>query len=104
MRPAAGGGVRINALIAAGVGVVLTPVAGIQRDHVRQGTGAGSDPLQHGLQVLHVGRLVADAHRHDHLMVAVDGQLAVVALKIGATGLHQMAFGVGEIPLGLVGG
>jgi len=38
-----GGDVRINALIAAGLGVVLAPVARIQCHHIRQRTGAGGD-------------------------------------------------------------
>jgi len=48
--------------------------------------------------MLNVRRPVAHAQRHDHLMVAVDGQLAVVALDVVAVGLHQVAVGVGEIP------
>jgi hypothetical protein len=47
--------------------------------------------------LLHVRRQAADAHRHDHLMVTVDGWLAVVALQIGAAGLHEMVVGIGEV-------
>ena len=44
--------------------------------HIWKGTGAGGDPLQQllrrslwlRLQVLGIRRLVADAHRHDHLV------------------------------------
>ena len=35
-----------------------------------------------GFEVLNIRRLVAHTHSHDHLMVAVDGQLAVVALQV----------------------
>ncbi len=82
MRQAAGSDVRINALFSAGLGDVLAPVARIHRHHRRQGPGAGSDPLQHGLQVLDIRRLVAHASRHDHLVMAADRQLAVVALDV----------------------
>jgi hypothetical protein len=90
-------------LIRAGLGVVLAPVARIHRHHVRQCTGAGGDALQHWLQVLDIRRLVAHAHRHDHLVVAVDSQLAVVGLQIGPAGLHQVALRIGEVPLRLGG-
>ena len=61
--------------------------------------------------MLHIRRLVAHAHRHDHLMVAINDQLAVVALDVVAIGFHEVAVGVGVgeafreavIPLGLLG-
>ncbi len=93
MRQAVGGDVGINSPIGAGVGVVLTPVGRDHRHYIWQRTGAGGDPLQHGFQVLGIGRLVAHAHRHDHLVISIDGQLAVVTLQIGTAGLHQMAVG-----------
>jgi hypothetical protein len=85
---AAGGNVGVDALIGGGLGVVITPVARVHRHHIRQRTGGGGDPLQHGLQVLSIRRLVAGAHRHNHLVVPVHCKLAVVALQIGAAGLH----------------
>ena len=72
-------------------------------EHIRQSASCGRDAVQHGIQVLHIRRLVAHAHRHDHLMVAVDSQLAVLALDVMAIGFHEVAVGVGEIPLGLLG-
>ncbi len=48
------------------------------------GSGCGSDALHHRRQMLNVRRLVAHAHRHDHLMVAVHRHLAVVALDVMA--------------------
>ena len=82
MRQAAGGDVGVDALIGAGLGVVLAPVARIHRHHLRPCTGRGRDALQHGLQVLDIRRLVVHAYRPDHLVVAVHRQLAVVALQV----------------------
>ena len=82
MRKAAGGDIRVDALIGAGLGVVLAPVARIHRHHLRPCTGRGRDALQHGLQVLDIRRLVVHAYRADHLVVAVLRQLAVVALQV----------------------
>ena len=84
--------VGINPLFCAGLGVVLAPVAGICRERIGQSGGCGSDALQQllrrslrlRLQVFDVGSLVAHAHRHDHLVVAVDSYLAVVALDVVA--------------------
>ena len=42
-------------------------------------------------------------HRDDHLVIAVESQLAVVALQVGTAGLHQMAVGAGEVALGFWG-
>ena len=86
MQESAGGDVGVNAaLIGADPDVVLAPVTRIHRHHRRQCAGAGDDALQHGLQVLDIRRLVAHVYRHNHLMVAVDSHLAVVALQIGHT-------------------
>lgn len=49
--------------------------------------------------MLDVWRLVADAHRHDHLVIAIDGRLAVVALRHVPVTLHDVAVGISEIPL-----
>ncbi len=81
-QPAHGDG-SVDVLIGAGLGVFLAQEARFNRHHVRQGTFSARDAFQHGLQMLSVRGLVADAHRHDHLVVTVDGQLAVVALQIG---------------------
>ena len=82
MRQPTGGDARVDAQIAADVGVVLAPVARIHRHHRVQCPGRCSDALQHRLQMLDIRRLVAQAHRHDHLVVAVHRHLAVVALQI----------------------
>ena len=55
--------------------------------------------LQHGHQVLWIRRLVADAHRHDHLVIAIDGRLAVVALQQVAVAFHDMAVWIRVVPL-----
>jgi hypothetical protein len=98
---AADGDVGVDALIGAGFGVVLPPVAHFQRHHIRPLTSAGGDALQHRLKVLSIRRLVAHPHRQDHLVVAIYRQLAVVALSIGLAGLHLVAVGICEISLGL---
>ncbi len=75
------GDIGIDPFINAELSVALAPIAGICREHIRQSTSCGGDALQQLLrrslrlllQVLHIRRLVADAHRHDHLMVAVNG-------------------------------
>jgi len=65
VRQAPGGDVGIDALIDAGLGVVLAPGARIHRHHIR--------------------RLIADPNRHDYLVVAVHRHLAVVALQLRPT-------------------
>ena len=99
----ASGDVGVDALIAAGLGVVLAPIARVHRHHLRQRTGCGRDALEHGLQVLDIRRLDAYPHRHDHLVVTVHRQLSVVALQVRPTRLHEVAVGVGEVALGLLG-
>ena len=48
VRNATGGTVDVNALIVVGLGVVLAPIARIQRHHLRLGTGAGRDSSSNG--------------------------------------------------------
>ena len=103
MRQSACGDVGVDAVLFAVLGVGLAPVARIQRHDDRKVTSAGGDPFQHWCQVFNIRRLAADAHSHDHLVVTVHRQLAVEALQVDAAGLHQMALGVSEIALGLVG-
>jgi len=74
--------------------VLLTPVARICDEGPGHLSCAGDGALQHGHQVFHVGRLIADAHRQDHLVVAVDDRLAVAALQHGAIALHDVAVGI----------
>ena len=76
--------VGINPPISTEISVVLAPLAGIGGHHISQRAGCRSDALQYGLQMFDVGGLVAHAHRHDHLVVAVDSRLAVVALDVVA--------------------
>ena len=64
-----------------------------------QAAGVGDRALQHGFELLDVWRLVADAHRHDHLVIAIDCRLAVVALQHVPITLHDVAVGISEIPL-----
>jgi hypothetical protein len=78
-----GGDLGINPLVSADVGIVLAAVARIHRHQFRPCTGTGGDTLQHWLQVFHIRRLVAHTRRHDHLVVTVDSQLAVVAPQLG---------------------
>jgi len=52
------------------------------RHHCEQGSGADADALQHRHPVLHIRWLDAHAHRHDHLVVAVNSHRAVLALQI----------------------
>ena len=54
VRQAAGGDVGINALIGADLGVLLAPVARIQRHHLGPCTGCCCDALQHGFEVLDI--------------------------------------------------
>ena len=83
-----GGG---GAALFAGMDVVLNPVArncfeeacAYGNERLWTGTGVGDRALQHGFEMLHVWRLVADAHLHDHLVIANYGRLAVVALQHG---------------------
>ena len=96
---ATGGDVGINASLLAALDVLLAAVARIRRHHSRQCTGIVGDALQHRHQMLRVRRLVADTDRHDHLMVAIDSGLAVVALNPTAIGFHDVAVGIGEIAL-----
>jgi hypothetical protein len=44
--------------------------------------------------------LVADPHRHNHLMVSIDHQLAVVALDSAVSAFVEVAVGIGEAALG----
>jgi hypothetical protein len=48
-------------------------------------------------QAHRIARLVADADRHAHLVIAIDCSLAVVALDPAVTAFEDMAVGVGEI-------
>lgn len=94
-----GGDVGINPLIGAYLNVGLAPAARIRSHHSGQRTGGYSDALEQllrkslrlQLQVFDIRRLVAHAQRHDQLMVAVDSQLAVVALDVVAIGFHHVA-------------
>jgi hypothetical protein len=75
--------VAAGAVEQAAGGVVLTPVARIHCHHRGLCNDAGGDAYQHGFQMLDIRRLVAHPERHDHRVVAVHRQLAVVALQIG---------------------
>lgn len=103
MQQTAGGDVSVSTPIGAQLCVVLAPVARIHRHHRGHLPGTGADAVQHGFQVLYIRRMVARPHRHVHLVVAVYRHLAVVALQVGAAGLHEMVVGISAIALGLPG-
>lgn len=75
----------INPLLGAELSVGFAPVTRIRGHHSGERTSCSRDALHHRLQVFDIRCLVAHAERHDHLMDAVDGQLAVVALDVVAT-------------------
>ena len=54
--------------------------------------------------MLDIRRLFTYASRHDHLVITVDRQLAVLSLQIRPAGLHEMAVGIWQIPSGSAGG
>lgn len=58
---------------------------------------------RHQLKLFNIRRLVAHAQRHDHLMVAINGQLSIEALDLVVIALHQMTVSIPEIPLVLLG-
>jgi hypothetical protein len=67
-------------------------------------SGIGDGALQHGYQLLWIRRLVADAHRHDHQVIAIYGCLAVVAKQQVPMGQAAMGHRVNCLrlqPLGL---
>lgn len=114
-----GGDGGINSLLGAELSVGLAPVARIRGDHNGERTSCSRDALHQLLrrslrlrqQMFDIGRLVAHTQRHDHLMVADDSQLAVVALDVMTIGRQplrgslwlQMTISIREIPLGLLG-
>jgi hypothetical protein len=53
--------------------------------------GLDRDSIQHRQQMHRISGLVADANRHDHLMVPIDGGLAVIALNPNVTTLEHVA-------------
>jgi hypothetical protein len=74
--------VGINPSISTEISVVLASVAGISGHHILQSAGCSLNARHHRLKVFDVWGLVANAHRHDHLMVAVHRHLAVVAVEV----------------------
>ena len=89
----AGGDVGLQTPLLAGFQVGGAAVAGICNEGIRQLTGVGLDPLQHGQQVDRIAGLVAYANGHDHLVVAIDGGLGVVALDPAVRSLEDVARG-----------
>ena len=81
MRQPAGGDVGIQILLLAGLNVVRAAVAGNGDQLLGTLAGVNHNPLVHGLEMGSITGLVADPHRHDDLMVAIDRCLAVVALS-----------------------
>ena len=87
----AGGDISIDASLLAGFQVVGAAVTRICRQLCWQLASVGLDSLQHGQQVHGVAGLVADADRHDHLVVAIDSGLGVVALDPTVSPLEDVA-------------
>ena len=96
---AAGGDVGDEAPVLAGFQVGGAAVTGVRDQGIRQLTAFGLDPLLHGLQVHCIAGLVAHADGHDHLVVAIEVGLCVVALHPAVSALENVADGVREIPL-----
>ena len=95
----AGGDVGIQPFSLTGFQVGGAAVAGIRNQGIRQLPSVGLDSLQHGQQVNRIAGLVADADRHDHLVVTVDRGLAVVALDPAVSSFEDVAVGVSEVAL-----
>lgn len=96
---AAGGDVGVELPVLTGFQVGGAAVAGIGDQGIGPLTGVGLDPLQHGQQVHRIACLVAHPDRHDHLVVAIDGDLGVVALHPTVSGLEDLAIGIRKVSL-----
>ncbi len=87
----AGGDIGIDAALFAGFQVGGIAVTRICRQRCWQLAGVGVDSLQHGQQVHGVAGLVADADRHDHLVVAIDSGLDILPLDPTVSSLEDVA-------------
>jgi hypothetical protein len=94
---AAGGEVGIQPALLARLDVACAAVARVGDQLLGQLAGVGHDLLQHGNEVVLARGLVADPHRHDDLVVAIDRRLAVVALNLAVPTFEDVTAGVLEI-------
>jgi len=95
VRLAAGGEVGIQPALLARLDVACAAVARVGDQLLGQLAGIGLDPLHYGKEVVLVCCLVADPHRHDDLVVAIDRRLAVVALDPAVPTFADVAVGIG---------
>jgi hypothetical protein len=73
---------------------VLQAVAfGIGDQLLGQLSGVGHDPLEHGLEMGNITCIVANPHRRDDLVVAIDRDLADVALNPAVSTLRMRLSG-----------
>jgi hypothetical protein len=98
---AAGGEVGIQPALLARLDVACAAVARVGDQLLGQLAGVGLDPLHYGKEVVLVCCLVADPHRHDDLVVAIDRRLAVVALDPAVPTFEDVAVWISEITLGV---
>ena len=96
---AADGDVGVELPVLTGFQVRGAAVTGVGDQAIGSLTGVGLDPLVHGQQVHRITGLVAHPDRHDHLVVAIDGGLGVVALHPAVSALEDVAVGIREVPL-----
>ncbi len=100
MLPACGD-VGLQPLLLTGFQVGGAAVADVGHPGTRRLTGVGHDPLQRGEQMQRVADLVAYADGHDHLLVPIDGGLAVVAVNPDISSFEDVAAGGSEIAPGI---
>ncbi len=95
----AGGDIGIDAALLTGFEVGDAAVTRICCQRCWQLGDIGVDSLHHGQQVHGVAGLVADADRHDHLVVAIDSGLGIVPLDPTVSSLEDVAVTIWEVPL-----
>jgi hypothetical protein len=87
---AASGVIRIHSPLPASLEVGGAAVARINTQSLRSMASLDRDAVQHRQQMHRISGLVADANPHDHLMVPIDGCLAVMALNPNVTTLKDV--------------
>jgi len=97
----AGGEVGIQPALLARLDVGGAAVARVGDHLLGQLAGVRHDPLHHRNEVVLVRCLIADPHRHDDLVGAIDRRLAVVALDPAVPTLEDVAVWIREIALGV---
>jgi hypothetical protein len=99
---AAGGDVGVELALLTGLDDGRAAVAGIRDQSLGSLACVGLDPLDHRQQVHDITGLDAHADSHDHLVVAIDGRQAVLALNLDTIALHDVAVEIGETHMGLM--